>query len=405
MQRGTGKMANRSSWGAIRKLPSKRFQASYVGPDGVRHVAPDTFKTRTEASEFLARKRVEIANGTWNRVPENSIDTAVKTTSVKFEEFALRHISLQTNRSGELLRKSTQELYKGLLYRHLKPFLNKEVGSFEPSDVQQWYASAIVSGKKTTISKAYKLLSAVLRRAQSDGILLVNPCTVKGAHNATSGKTVDIPSADEVIRIAAAIGGTLSLFVLLAAYGGFRFSELTELRRKDVSSVEGKHGVIYKFSVRRGVTRVKEKFIVSKPKSAMSIRDVPVSASLTALISTHLLEVVSPGDESLLFPGSGGTHLPHYVFIKAFNKAKEKAGVTRAGLTPHSLRHFAGTYLHMAGATLPELMAWLGDSSIAAVQRYLHTTDRTAEIASRMEFSPNFLEEMNATFNDSSKVV
>jgi integrase len=398
-------MANRNGWGAIRKLPSKRFQASYVGPDGERHIAPDTFKTRTEASEFLARKRVEIANGTWNKASEPSISSAVTTTTEMFEEFALRHISLQTSRSGELLRASTQELYKGLLYRHLKPFLKKEVRSIVASDVQQWYASAIVSGKKTTVSKAYKLLSAVLRRAQSDGILPGNPCSVKGAHNATSGKTVDIPSADEVIRIASAIGGNYSLFVLLAAYGGFRFSELTELRRKDVSTIEEKHGVIYRFAVRRGVTKVKEKFIVSKPKSAMSIRDVPVSASLTSLISTHLLEVVSPGDESLLFPGSDGAHLPHHVFIKAFNKAKENAGVTRAGLTPHSLRHFAGTYLHMAGATLPELMAWLGDSSIAAVQRYLHTTDRTAEIASRMEFSPNFLEEMNSTFNDSSKVV
>jgi len=29
----------RSSWGTIRKLPSKRYQASYIGPDKERHKA------------------------------------------------------------------------------------------------------------------------------------------------------------------------------------------------------------------------------------------------------------------------------------------------------------------------------------------------------------------------------
>jgi hypothetical protein len=38
----TGK-SNRRGWGHIRRLPSKRFQASYVGPDVLRHTAPRTF--------------------------------------------------------------------------------------------------------------------------------------------------------------------------------------------------------------------------------------------------------------------------------------------------------------------------------------------------------------------------
>jgi len=34
------------SFGYIRLLPSKRYQASYIGPDSLRHVAPDTFTAR-----------------------------------------------------------------------------------------------------------------------------------------------------------------------------------------------------------------------------------------------------------------------------------------------------------------------------------------------------------------------
>ena len=33
----------RRAFGYVRKLPSKRYQASHIGPDLVRHAAPDTF--------------------------------------------------------------------------------------------------------------------------------------------------------------------------------------------------------------------------------------------------------------------------------------------------------------------------------------------------------------------------
>jgi integrase len=114
---------------------------------------------------------------------------------------------------------------------------------------------------------------------------------------------------------------------------------------------------------------------------------VPLSPALTGLINDHLFSSVPDDAEALLFPAKSGGHLPHYVFIKSWNKALKSAGILRDGLAPHSLRHFAGTHYHLAGATLPELMDWLGDSSIEAVQRYLHVTDRATEIASQMTIS------------------
>ena len=35
--------ATRASWGKVRKLPSGRYQASYVGPDGQRYPGPMTY--------------------------------------------------------------------------------------------------------------------------------------------------------------------------------------------------------------------------------------------------------------------------------------------------------------------------------------------------------------------------
>ena len=379
-------MSSRNNWGAVKKLPSKRFQASYIGPDGERHTASDTFVTKTEATFWLAQIRVSINEGTW-LLPSREFE--ISTTPV-FESYALRHIELQTNRRGELLRESTKSVYRRILKTNLRLFLKKELDQITKSQVQEWYANLVKTGKKTSASKAYKLLSAVLKRAVDDDVIDKNPCNIRGAHSATTGKPVVIPTVDEVISIANAIQPRFRSLVMLAAYGGFRFSEITELRRKDVSPIEKEGCVSYVINVTRAVTSVDGKYVVDKPKSEMSAREVSLPTALTVLVNDHLFSEVPDDPEALLFPNASGDHLPHYVFIKAWNKALEQAGISRVGLTPHSLRHFAGTHYHLAGATLPELMAWLGDSSISAVQRYLHVTDRAASIASQMEISRDY---------------
>src|SRR5262249_18555565 len=55
----------RRRFGAVRRLPSGRFQARYPGPDGVTRPADDTFETKTEAEVWLARKEAEIFDGDW----------------------------------------------------------------------------------------------------------------------------------------------------------------------------------------------------------------------------------------------------------------------------------------------------------------------------------------------------
>jgi hypothetical protein len=41
------------SFGTIRRLPSKRYQASYVGPDLARHSAPGTSTSKVDAEGWL----------------------------------------------------------------------------------------------------------------------------------------------------------------------------------------------------------------------------------------------------------------------------------------------------------------------------------------------------------------
>ena len=60
-------MTARRGFGKIRKLPSGRYQASYVGPDGQRHNATATFGTKLDAGGWLAAQQTDIARGTWGK--------------------------------------------------------------------------------------------------------------------------------------------------------------------------------------------------------------------------------------------------------------------------------------------------------------------------------------------------
>jgi len=55
----------RRRFGAIRRLPSGRYQTRYPGPAGVLRPAEDTFDTKKEAEIWLTRKEAEILEDDW----------------------------------------------------------------------------------------------------------------------------------------------------------------------------------------------------------------------------------------------------------------------------------------------------------------------------------------------------
>ncbi len=84
--------ANREDWGSIRALPSGRFQASYIGPDGERHKAALTYSTRTDARAWLSSIRTDIQRGKWKNPKTVSAET--------FAVYAETWISQRSNAQG-----------------------------------------------------------------------------------------------------------------------------------------------------------------------------------------------------------------------------------------------------------------------------------------------------------------
>src|SRR5674476_1554469 len=128
----------RRGFGAIRRLPSKRYQASYLGPDLARCVGPKTFQARIDAEGWLAQERRLIETDRW--IPPN-LRNASRTSRVTLRTFAAEAIPRRRVR-GESLRPRTVKLYEGLMDRVIGPQLgDKTLRELRRADVNKWYSS------------------------------------------------------------------------------------------------------------------------------------------------------------------------------------------------------------------------------------------------------------------------
>ncbi len=378
------KRKRRESFGAVRKLPSGRIQASYVGPDGLRHNAPQTFDTLTDARGWLATQQVRVLSGEWSTEETRAAESAKTSRAATFAEYAEKWVSERTTRAGQLRPRTATE-YRRLIRGPLAPFAALRLQAITPEGVRAWYSGLVAAGTKTQAARAYELLKSILRTAVDDGRIKKNPCQISGAASASTGRKVTPPTAAELQNIVDSITPRFRAAVILAAWTGVRYGELTELRRKDVEVLEGENGgKAIVVNVSRGVTHVTgQGFIVGRTKSEAGVRSIVLPPHVNDIVLGHLAQHVGRFPDSLLFPGAdGASHLGQSAFYRHWNPARVAA--KRPDLPWHGLRHYGATRAAVAGATLKELQTRLGHSTVAAAMRYQHTAGRDEELARRM---------------------
>lgn len=381
-------MPSRSPWGHIRKLPSKRYQASYVAPNGVRIRAPMTFTAKTDAEGWLATQRARIVEGIWTaQTPtakhQEQLERAERATASgePLRDYGARWIEERLHK-GRPLRDSTKSGYRSTLNNLGPQLLDTPINEITAAMVEKWYRGYIKQGKLTSASHGHSVLRAILATAVADGLISENPCQVKGASSARTGKITVPPTNAELATIIANTPKKYRALVTLAAWSALRYGEQTELRRGDIID-DGKQ---IEIRVRRGVTRIAGKgFVIGPPKTERALRDVVLPPKASKRLRTHLAKYVAEDDDALLFPSATGGHLNASSHKDWWYPARAKAG--REDLPWHGLRHYGMTKYAKAGATLAELMARAGHSTVQAAMIYQHATGRDAELARKMEMA------------------
>jgi len=355
------KARTRRSFGAIRRLPSGRYQASYTGPDTARHNAPVTFETRLDAEGWLHRQHGAVSGDDWS-------PPAARRPALTVAEYA------QAWLADRQLKATTRAHYRQILARHVLPDLGPMlVKQVTPAVVRTWHAQ-LATGP-TARAHAYALLKSILATAVDDELLPANPARIRGAGMAKRAKVIEPATLDELTTITAHMPDRLRLFVPLSAWCALRFGEAAELRRRDIDLQRGL------LRIRRGVVRVAGHIVVDSPKSDAAVRDVAIPPHLTPAVRAHLRDHAQIGADGLLFYSPrDGAQIAHSTLLGQFRRAAEAAG--RPDLTPHALRHTGAVLAARSGASLAELMARLGHTTPTMALIYQHASaGRDAEVA------------------------
>ncbi|WP_381552900.1 tyrosine-type recombinase/integrase [Streptomyces eurythermus] len=360
------KKGRRRRFGAVRQYRSGRWTASYLGPDGERIRAEETFETKKAAEVWLSQVEADLSRGDW-RAPDAG--------AVNFRVYAEKWVEERE------LAVRTEDLYKHLLRLHILPtFAELDLDEITAPRVREWRAERLRTTKaKTTVAKAYRLLKSILETAVDDDLISRNPCRIKGAgkESATERRIATVAQVD---ALADAIGIRWRLMVYLGAYGPMRPEELAGLRRRDVDT----DNLVIR--VRRAEPeRTNGKRAPGPTKSEAGARVVVLPAFLHKELRQHLAWFAEKGPDGLVFVGEKGAPFRRTSFGRKWRRARAAAGLPD-GFRFYDLRHTGHTLSTRSGATLKDTMVRAGQSSEKAALIYQHSDEeRQRDVAAGLD--------------------
>ncbi|MBN6036040.1 site-specific integrase [Amycolatopsis sp. 195334CR] len=355
------KKGGRRRFGLVRQLPSKRWQASFIGPNNKRQYAPNTFRTKTDADRWLVGVEADISRGAW-------LDD--KLGRQPFGEYADAYL-----RDNPDVGDRWEETCRRNMRLHIVELLELPLIAITPPVVRSWYAKALAGkGGKTSIAQSYRFLRAVMNAAKRDGAISNNPCQIPGA-GSDKAKERGIATPAQVAEVVEAITPRYRAAVLLAAWCGLRRGEICALRTEDVDLV---NGVVW---VRKNRVELLERPLTydKDPKTDAGLRDVAIPPHVLPYLVEHMREWAG---KDRFFVGKDGRPMRGNAVYQAFVRARDRVGLA---VSFHDLRHTGQTLAASTGATLADLKKRLGHASAAAALRYLHVVEgRDRELAGQL---------------------
>jgi integrase len=359
----------RRTWGAVRQLPSGRWQARYPDPSGASKAAPQTFPSKADASRWLAKMQTEIDRGGYHDPKAG----AIKLADYGQDWIANRRVK------GQPLAPRTKDLYEWQLKKHFALIAGVELRHLDQLSVRRWHAGLTKGDKgQVNAAKCYRLLRAMLNTAVSDGLIVKNPCTIRGAGQEYSPERPMI-TVEQLQRAVDATPERWRAALLLAGWCALRFGELAGLRREDLDLKAGVVHVRTSVTHRKGGGRN-----VRRTKTDSSMRSIAIPPHILGDLQLHLDSFAAAGSQGWVFVGPRGGQIASSNFrVKVWDPARAAAGIPDVHL--HDLRGFSATMVARHGATTKDLMHRLGHATPDMALRYQRAeAERDAQLARAM---------------------
>ena len=347
------------------KANPKWIEASYLTPVAAFSEWPDlpnrqtatfpcTQDGRDEAAAWLTRARRRIEADVWE--PERIVKRKAKDTALTFGEYAAKWLE---TREGEGLHANTIYGIRCTVKRLIDAFGGMPIGKITSADIER-YAATLPKDHpyvgRELLSKLRQILDAAATPDQDDiAVIAKSPFAMQVRKPAPREET---PAAtpQQLRLIHDAMPRKFQLAITLAiSCGGLRIGEVCALQRGDI---------------------------------ARSRRTEPIPEAVIPEIKEHLAEYVATKPDAWIFPSPLDQDRPISTdaMREAYIKARRQAG--REDLRFHDLRSTALTMLAQQGATVRELMAAAGHSTVIMAMHYQRLSeDRQRALADKVAAS------------------
>ena len=366
----------RNHWGKVRKLPSGKFQASYIDPITKKRVnAPLTFDKLTPARAWLSAQQTKVIEQAIIPEARELAQVIERGKGTTLGEFAAKWRSTKRKSADKALKPRTVAEYERYMKSPLKELAGKPIGEITSHDVRAWWDDYLSrphgrrlgsSSGANQASKVYAHLKTLMSAAVEQGYIPVNPCRL-GSEASYRRDDETVPTRDQVAAMLEAAPPHWRALIELAAYGCLRRGEALALERASVVAVGKGDTRVYRVVISRSMS----KGIVTSTKSDQA-RTVTLPPRSTPILDDHL-KTMPDDSTALLFPNyaNGSTNwqsfIPDVVFQKIWDRIRTTAGYPG---TFHSLRAFGLTVFGETGATLAQIMRRGGHSNQRTAMRY-----------------------------------
>ncbi len=320
-----------------------------------------TLKRRTVYGRTQAEVRANIRDARERIESGAPVKDASMTVSAWLEDYISKSLAASDR------KQATKDLHATLARTHLVPTVGMiPLGRLRPSDVEALIVikrDAGLSG--STIRTIYTVLRSALDIAARDGLIRSNPAAAVRRPGVERKDAPHLTAEQAQVLLEAIKGDRLeSLFRVMLATG-LRRGEALGLHWSDVDLDAAL------LRVRWTLSRTSQGLRLDEPKTDKSRRTVPLPRSAVEALRAHwtrqLEEQLGAAgvwqDHGLVFTTEIGTPLEPRNVLRRFELLAERAGLR--GVTLHTLRHSAASFLLAAGTHTKVVQEHLGHSSYA----------------------------------------
>jgi integrase len=242
------------------------------------------------------------------------------------------------------------------------------IGKIDHDSIQRWVNEMSRTGLgPRTVRWTHTVLKMTLDSAVDGHYLGKNPASRTKFLLCGVQRTPTSPPLGEVAALAEACGNQGDV-VLILAYTGLRFGELTGLNVEDVDL----HA--RRLRVRRSFTQVGGRLVEGNPKSEAGRRSVPIPERLVPALKERI-DGRPPGAPAVASPK--GCRLGLENWKRAVQWKTAIAQIGRESLRVHDLRHTYASLSRRAGADLRLLQKAMGHASIIVTAHSINSQIQT----------------------------